>query len=358
MAAALLRRPFALLVVLCSLFALVGIAMPGRAEAFAYGAAGRVNSNEAALLSYVNSARGAAGLGGLTSAAGATDVARRWSATMAGSGQLVHNPNLLSQIAAAGSSNWRALSENVGYATACDAKQLFDAYMASAPHRANILDPSMHYIGIGTYERPTPGWPCGLAWNTMVFVDSYSTSYGASRNPPQGMYAERTLVTTTRSLATFETGSDTRMMTAVAGTGLVVGHQSIDAPAVGRDDALHWGVRQTSPSGAAWGSLYLRDSLDLRYVRVLRITLQAVTPTKRGLPVGITIYQDWGHAATIGTVTLTGVPRTFLFTVPASVRAFDNNIRLTMSNSSLSAVSPSLSLRTAWISVYDIGLIV
>jgi uncharacterized protein YkwD len=322
------------------------------------GSAGRVNGYETALLGYVNGARHSAGRVPLAMVPGSTDVARRWSATMAGSASLRHNPSLVANMAAAGSARWTRMAENVGYGSACDPRQLFDAYMASPPHRANILDPAMRYVGMGALMRPASGWPCGQVWNTMDFVNAYSSSYGASRNPPQGMPIDSSVIVSTRSLGTFESGYDSRAVTGLSGGGLWTSAPLFDVPANGRDDAMHWSVAQTSSTTAGWGSLYLRDALDLSKVRQVRITVQAVTPTRRPLPISLTVLQDWGHSATLGTVTADATPRTFTFAVPAAVRGFDNNLRLTTANSALSTVSSALSQRKAYISVYGIDAVV
>ena len=210
---------------------------------------------------------------------------------------------------------------------------------------------------MGTYERQASGWPCGRAWNTMVFVDSYSSTYGASRNPPQGMVYDSTIVTSSRPFATFEGGSDTRAVTGVSGAGIWTSRPIFDVPASGRDDSMHWSVAQTS-SQSGWASMYLRDAVDLRSTRQVRITIQAVTPTRRALPVSLTIYRDWTNTATLGTVSAGSVPRTYTFSVPTAVRGFENNVRLTVANTSLTALSATVSERKAYISVYQIDLVV
>lgn len=356
----IVRRPLAWLVLLCALVAGMTVAAPARPAAAAFswdGSAGRVNGYESALLRYVNNARTSYGRSPLAMTPGTTDVARRWSASMAGSGVLGHNPNLATSVAAAGSPGWTVIAENVGYGSACDPKQLFDAYMASADHRSNILDPAVRYVGMGVYMRPTSGWPCGKAWNTMDFVDSYSRTYGASRNPPQGMPIDSYVITSTHSLGTFEGGGDTRALTGIGGRGLWTSAPSFDVPTNGRDDAMHWSVAQQSDT-AAWGSLYLRDALDLRNVKQISITLQAMTPTGRPLPISLTVFQDWANSATLGTVNADSTPRTFTFAVPASARGFNNNLRLTMANSSLTAMSGTVSQRKATISLYAIDAVV
>lgn len=68
--------------------------------------------------------------------------AEGWSATMAGAGRIWHS-TLTDGI----SVPWTKLGENVGYASNPTAMEA--AFEASPPHRANMLDPSFQWIGIG-----------------------------------------------------------------------------------------------------------------------------------------------------------------------------------------------------------------
>jgi uncharacterized protein YkwD len=72
-----------------------------------------------------------------------TEVAQRWAEWMADHQTLRHNPYLQSQV-----HNWSALGENVGSGPGEDSIQR--AFMASAPHRDNILSRSFRQVGIGT----------------------------------------------------------------------------------------------------------------------------------------------------------------------------------------------------------------
>lgn len=349
----------ALLGILSSTMVALAVLIPAQpaAAAFTFGTGGRVNGYEAALLSYINSARVARGIPALVASAGTNDMARSWSARMASTSVLSHNPYLTTQIATSGSPNWHAVAENVGYASACSPKQLFDAYWASAGHRNNILNPKMKYVGIGTFERAASGWSCGKAWNTMNFVDSYTSTYGAARNPPQGMAIDSRVITSTESFATFETGTEPRAVTAVSGGGLSSSRPVVAVPGNGRDDAMHWYLTQTAPLLSS-ASLYMRDAVDLRSTRQVRMTIQVVTPNLRGVPVTVTVLRDWGTSATLGTVVADSVPRIYTFNLPTAVRGFNNTFRLTVANSGLTAVSSLLAQRTARISVYQIDLVV
>jgi uncharacterized protein YkwD len=140
-----------------------------------------LNAHEAGLANYINRARRGAGLPPVRVVPGTTDVARRWAAAMARARTMRHNPSFAAQVGRSGSPRWTKVSENVGYASACNVKQLFDAYMKSPGHRANIMDRKMRFVGIGSVDRKDARWPCGIVYNTMNFVDSYSTAYGRNR---------------------------------------------------------------------------------------------------------------------------------------------------------------------------------
>src|SRR3954465_9520929 len=102
---------------------------------------------DARLLADINRARSAHGIRRLIVVAGTTDVAHGWSCRLAALRARAHTPSLASQLASHGSANWTAYGENVGMvASTAGADALFRAYMNSAPHRANILDPDYKYV--------------------------------------------------------------------------------------------------------------------------------------------------------------------------------------------------------------------
>jgi uncharacterized protein YkwD len=132
------------------------------------------------LLADINNARAARGIRRLAVVAGTTDVAHGWSCRLASLHYLAHNPSLGSQLSSHGSYYWTTYGENVGMVpTTSGADALFHAYMNSAPHRANILDPDFKYIGVFTKRTAV------YRWNTLDFVgrtsSSYSYGYGATR---------------------------------------------------------------------------------------------------------------------------------------------------------------------------------
>jgi uncharacterized protein YkwD len=138
-----------------------------------------LSAYEARLLTDVNGARADAGLAAVRAAPGLTDVARRWALQLAHADALSHNPGLVRDLSSAGAESWRALAENVGMAGGSDADDVFAAYMASAPHKANILGAQSRWIGIGAVESADAGG--AVTWNTLDFSDSYDGAYGSTR---------------------------------------------------------------------------------------------------------------------------------------------------------------------------------
>ena len=138
-------------------------------------AGGTLTSFDANLLNLINHVRAAHGLRQLQLAAGTTDVAHAWSCHLAADQTLAHNGALLRQLESHGSQGMNAYDENVGMSsTTTGANWLFNAYMHSPEHRANILDPNGRSVGIWTKSNN------GFRYNTIDFVGSRTTSYTAT----------------------------------------------------------------------------------------------------------------------------------------------------------------------------------
>lgn len=104
----------------------------------------------------LNGSRRAAGRPSLAGCAELDAVAGAWSAVMARTGRIRHNPRASSEIR-----NWRAWGENVG--TGSSVGVVHAALMRSSGHRANILSTRFTQMGIGV---ATGG---GRVWITQVF---------------------------------------------------------------------------------------------------------------------------------------------------------------------------------------------
>ena len=127
------------------------------------------------LATLINQARAQQGLRALTVTSGTSTVAAAWTQHLDQQQALSHNPDLGHQLETHGSPNWTAYGENVGDGPTSSADTLFQAYMNSPEHRDNILGSAYRYLGVGVvFDGST-------AWNTLDFVDQYSTTTSKPR---------------------------------------------------------------------------------------------------------------------------------------------------------------------------------
>lgn len=152
---------------------LLGIFSGEGARATGYSA----SSYASKLLGLVNDARRQHGLPGLVDTLGLGTVATAWSAHLGRGQVLSHNPELRAELESHGSREWTTYGENVGDAGTGDPNQVFVAYMRSPEHRANILDPRFRFVGVGVVFTGS------TAWDTLDFVDSYSTTPAPEPSP-------------------------------------------------------------------------------------------------------------------------------------------------------------------------------
>jgi uncharacterized protein YkwD len=293
----------------------------------------RLNGYEAALAMKINNVRRANGLRALVVVPGATDVARRWAWRLAGVQALSHNPNLVSAIAHAGSSAWTEIAENVGEGSASDPTSLFNAYMASPPHKANILDPQARYLGVGVVERN------GLAWNTLDFTNAYSTHYGRTRVPAPGMTMDRQVITSTTDVASLER-PDQRFGTARRGhVSASLVHYT--GPTSGNDSAY---ARLVRHAALGHGDLVMNDALDLSHARTLKLQLAAPNPRSRGLYVHVLLARAFAGSVQVGVLRVTPGRHWYGLTLPSAARSYRNSLVLRVSSNSLGAVGGSARL--------------
>lgn len=98
-----------------------------------------------------NEARAAVGVGPLALLASLRDTAQQTAEYLASNNRLEHpSANTGVGISSIGDAieGWDAAGENVGYTEDCII-DLFQAYMNSPGHRANIVDARMDYVGFG-----------------------------------------------------------------------------------------------------------------------------------------------------------------------------------------------------------------
>ena len=101
---------------------------------------------ETRVVQLVNAARASAGLPRLAVSTCADRYAEDWSATMARTSVFAHRPSLGTVMTACRAS---AVGENIASGSV-SADQMMAMWMASAGHRANILNPRFTHIGVGT----------------------------------------------------------------------------------------------------------------------------------------------------------------------------------------------------------------
>lgn len=127
---------------------------------------------ESAMTADINAARAAHGLPALHVASDLVSVARSHSSAMASSHNLFHTPNLTSAICC-----WLAVGENVGEGGSVAAVN--SAFLASSPHRANILDSRYTQVGVGIVVDSS-----GTLWVTEDFRQPNGSSASAPAPPP------------------------------------------------------------------------------------------------------------------------------------------------------------------------------
>lgn len=111
---------------------------------------------------WINEARGANGLGAYAFDPGIQWVSVGWSDSMASRQELSHNPDFGGQIFAERPQAMSA-SENVGRTTGDD-RSIFDGFMQSPPHRAEILSRVSSNVTIGCLDDGNQLWVTVNFW--------------------------------------------------------------------------------------------------------------------------------------------------------------------------------------------------
>lgn len=129
--------------------------------------AGFYGSAEQDQVNRINSARASAGNGSLQHIECLNAIAEGWTKKMADAGRISHNPNLGNEVTYACNKSWSLLGENVG--VGYDSAGLFNAFMASPAHKANVLDSRFVKVGLGAYYTTD-----GRLWVTQVYATCIS----------------------------------------------------------------------------------------------------------------------------------------------------------------------------------------
>jgi uncharacterized protein YkwD len=146
-----------------SLALVIAMFVLGAATAHPAGA----SSTESAVTSKINSARANHSRHRLVTRSDLVAVARGQAQRMAARNTLYHNPSLAQQVR-----NFRWVGENVGYGPSVSV--VHSAFMASAGHKANILDRDYTEVGVGAV------WANGRLWIAEVFRQPLHTTAASS----------------------------------------------------------------------------------------------------------------------------------------------------------------------------------
>lgn len=128
------------------------------------------------LVSYTNSARADRGLRQLAVSSDLARLAQQHAEWMAAHQTLAHTSNLEGKVCC-----WKSVGENVGFGSS--ARQVFDAFMGSSSHRANILSSRYTQIGVGAARSSD-----GRLWVDQIFRQPNGSAPSASTSnaaPPQ-----------------------------------------------------------------------------------------------------------------------------------------------------------------------------
>jgi hypothetical protein len=107
---------------------------------------------ETQFVNLINTLRQSKGLRPLAVDPRLTTVARGWSANMASTGTLAHNPSFSAQAP----SDWLKLGENVGYGP--DVNAIHTAFVNSPHHYANLVDADFNAVGVGVVVSGSTMW--------------------------------------------------------------------------------------------------------------------------------------------------------------------------------------------------------
>jgi uncharacterized protein YkwD len=127
--------------------------------------------DEAWFIDRINEHRQARGLSALAVDPGLTGGAASWTEHMAATGVLAHDGNLAGSVCC-----WLSLAENVGRGT--NRELVWQAFLSSPIHRANIENPSWTHLGVSVR------FGGGQLWTTHRFMQAAGAPPPAPPAPP------------------------------------------------------------------------------------------------------------------------------------------------------------------------------
>lgn len=184
-------------------------------------------SEEQAFVAKINELRSGLGLEPLQVHPTLVPLARDWAAQLRRQGALSHASDLSVGV----TENWSRLGENVGVGPEGQVQALFDAFVASPGHYANLVKPDYRYIGVGVVHGDD-----GRIWTAHRFMaiagESDSTTTTTPTTEPQAL---QTPPPTTASTTTPTTAPSRSSSTIAPSAGLSPAGTDAEAPVA--DDA-------------------------------------------------------------------------------------------------------------------------
>jgi len=129
-------------------------------------------ADEATYIANINAIRAANGLNTLTLDANMTASARNWTTWMVENDTLAHADDIVSGAPA----DWLKVGENVGRGGSI--ASVWQAFLDSPGHAANVLDPSYDFVGVGVIWNAD-----GRMYTTHRFASTESAESGGSADP-------------------------------------------------------------------------------------------------------------------------------------------------------------------------------
>ncbi len=188
-------------------------------------------SEEQAFVAKINELRSGLGLEPLQVHPTLVPLARDWAAQLRSQGALSHASDLSVGV----TENWSRLGENVGVGPEGQVQALFDAFVASPGHYANLVKPDYRYIGVGVVHGDD-----GRIWTAHRFMaiagESDSTTTTTPTTEPQALQTPPPTTGSTTASTTTPTTAPSRSSSTIApSAGLSPAGTDAEAPVA--DDA-------------------------------------------------------------------------------------------------------------------------
>ena len=307
------------------------------------------------LVILVNQERAARGLAPVRVVAGLSASAALHSQGNAAGRRLDHDRRLGRSATAAGC-RWSLVGEVIASTRGAGvtAAEVLRMYRGSPGHWRLLMDPRFTAVGVGTVDWRDRIYGRAI-WNTIRLVDACSAgTRGATA--PWGLYSERLRVPrgSTTPVVDLRNGDDARVV-----PGAWDRARSVAAVQVARrpgDTGTTIRLRAGSASATGTAGLMVRQGIETRAGKSLRIRLRATTPSGSRLPVWICVWDGFGTVVVVGRVMAGVQARTVVLRLPPAARGFVNHLSLAVPAGALLAQGRSSSRWRATLSLESVAV--